>query len=60
MIGIEEHIKVLEKLEKDYDEISIIFDCKIFASDYFQGNSVPFPFSYSKKEILKFIKILKA
>lgn len=57
--GIHKIIKNLEDFIKKNDNLIIIFDCKVFSSDYFQASPFPFPFSFLKKEILELINVLK-
>lgn len=48
--GAEREIEYLKSIPKDTDVV-VIIDCQVLASNYFQGTSVPFPFSYSISEI---------
>ena len=61
--GINEEKDLLKKLSSQVEngEVSnlhIVWDCEVFASDYFPGLCQFFPFSYSKDEIWEIIHLL--
>ena len=48
--SVEREIEYLASLSLESD-IVLVIDCQVLASNYFQGTSVPFPFSFSISEI---------
>ena len=59
LIGIEKIKKNLEEFIQRNNNIIVVFDCKVFSSDYFLASPFPFPFSFTKKEILELVNVLK-
>ena len=58
--GVKEHLTILEDVLKKHQKIIFIFDCMVFSSEYFQGTPVPFPFSYSVREMYKVFKLMNS
>jgi hypothetical protein len=56
--GADDHLRALEDAFSNHDFVEVLIDCQVFSPEYFQGVSVPFPFSYSKQEISKIFKII--
>lgn len=51
--GSQSHIQALTSIFETSKKVIIVWDCMVFSSEYFYGSPVPFPFSYSLKEIIE-------
>lgn len=58
--GAERHIAAMTEAFNKFDTIELVIDCQVFSTEYFQGISVPFPFSFTKQEIFKIFKLITA
>lgn len=51
--GPQNIIDRLRKVRNEIQKVFFIFDCQVLSPDYFQGISVPFPFSFSKNDFMQ-------
>ena len=58
--GAGAHITAMTEVFKEFDNVDVVIDCQVFSTDYFQGISVPFPFSFTKEEIFKIFKLISS
>jgi hypothetical protein len=58
--GAGAHLAAMTEAFSNFDAVELVIDCQVFSSEYFQGISVPFPFSFTKQEIYKMLSLIAA